>query len=368
MSAVTHILKGLVLAPLSGVYGVVVGIRNWLYDFKILPSKEFDFPVISVGNITIGGTGKTPHTEYLISFLKNEMGIRVAMVSRGYKRKTHGMVVADLQSTARDIGDEPFQIKSKFADIDVIVDKKRERAIRYLREQHENPPQVVLMDDAFQYRKIIPGISILLIDYNRLIYHDHLLPYGRLRESSSNKDRAEIIIITKCPKTIRPIDMRIIHKELNPTPTQTIYFSTFDYGEIYPLFATENVETKNSLHEAEGEVLVVTGVASPEGLYKHVWDNMGKYEQTRFSDHHSFTKENWHKIENRFNQLHAKKKIILVTEKDAARILCDPNVPISIKDKIYSIPLRVEFLQNMENDFKKQVVDYVVRNKRIGRV
>lgn len=357
--------KILFLFPFSLLYGLVVRIRNKMFDFGILNEKKFEIPVISIGNITIGGTGKTPHTEYILSLLE-QLGFKVAVVSRGYKRKTRGYILASQKSTAIEIGDEPFQIKRKFPRAFVAVDVKRERAIQKLLSQEECP-QVFVLDDAYQYRFVSAGLSILLIDYNQLIYEDFLLPMGRLREPASERYRADILIVTKCPQNMRPIEMRIIDKNLNFAPTQRLYFSCFNYGNVYNLFDAKKYYSAELLRNCETQILIITGVASPEPLYRYILENIGKYETIRFSDHHAFTKENWARIAKKYTTMKGKKKLILVTEKDAARIYSDVNVPKALKNDIYTIPLHVNFLCNGEETFKNQIINYVRENKRNGR-
>ena len=207
------------LRPLSWFYGLGVGFRNMLFEMGILKSRSFKVPVISVGNITVGGTGKTPHVEYLIRLLKNQM--KVAVLSRGYKRKTHGFVMASANTTMREIGDEPFQMKQKFPDITVAVDKKRTKGIEKLMSgKYVEGIEVVLLDDAFQHRYVKPGINILLVDYHRLVIYDELLPSGRLREPVKSKDRADIVIVTKCPTDLKPMEFRVITKAMHLYPYQ----------------------------------------------------------------------------------------------------------------------------------------------------
>lgn len=222
------------LLPLSWLYGLAVRVRNALFDLGVLKSESFDVPVISVGNITVGGTGKTPHVEYLIDLLRHKC--RVAVLSRGYKRKTRGYVVADSTATARTIGDEPYQMKHKFPDVTVAVDRDRRHGIRRLTEDKSaDGIDVVLLDDAFQHRYVKPGINILLVDYHRLIIYDKLLPAGRLREQLSGKNRADIVIITKCPADLKPMEFRVITKAMDLYPYQHLYFTRLDYGELHPL-------------------------------------------------------------------------------------------------------------------------------------
>lgn len=197
------------LTPLSMLYGMVVGIRNQLFELGFLKSRSFDIPVISVGNITVGGSGKTPHIEYLVRLLKDK--VKVAVLSRGYKRKSKGYVLADADTSMSDIGDEPYQMKKKFPDIYIAVDKNRCEGIDNLTQQDATKDtDVVLLDDAFQHRYVKPGVNILLVDYHRLIISDKLLPAGRLREPKEGKARADIVIITKCPKDLKAINYRML--------------------------------------------------------------------------------------------------------------------------------------------------------------
>lgn len=217
-----HIKINKWLLPFSWLYGLIVGIRNELFDLNILKTRSFDIPVISVGNITVGGSGKTPHVEYLIRLLQDK--VKVAVLSRGYKRKSHGYVLANADTPMREIGDEPYQMKTKFPNIHVAVDKKRCEGIDNITSDPEtNDTDVILLDDAFQHRYVKPGINILLVDYHRLIIYDKLLPAGRLREPLSGKHRADIVIITKCPKSLNPIDYRVLSKamELYPSSNST---------------------------------------------------------------------------------------------------------------------------------------------------
>ncbi|MGM0504272.1 MAG: tetraacyldisaccharide 4'-kinase, partial [Bacteroidota bacterium] len=202
-----------ILLPLSLLYGLIIYLRNRFYDYGFFKSTSFTIPIISIGNITVGGTGKTPHVEYLADLLKSEFS--VATLSRGYKRKTKGFILAGDQSTAKEIGDEPRQIKQKFPNIEVAVDSKRVRGIQKLIDSNKDL-DVVLLDDAFQHRKVQTNLSILLVDYNRPIDKDFMLPLGNLREQAFEKKRASIIIITKAPKDIKPIERRVLFNELHP--------------------------------------------------------------------------------------------------------------------------------------------------------
>ena len=224
------------LLPLSWLYGLGVGFRNLLFEMGILKSRSFSTPVISVGNITVGGTGKTPHVEYLVRLLKDQA--KVAVLSRGYKRKTSGFVLADKDATVRSIGDEPFQMKTKFPNVTVAVDRKRTRGIDKLTSgDYVKDIDVILLDDAFQHRYVKPGINILLVDYHRLIIYDKLLPAGRLREPVVSKNRADIVIVTKCPKDLKPMEFRVITKAMSLYPYQQLFFSTHEFEALRPVFS-----------------------------------------------------------------------------------------------------------------------------------
>ena len=254
------------LYPLSWLYGIGVCLRNKLFDWGWLRSKSFDVPVICVGNLAVGGTGKTPHTEYLIKLLQKN-GVNVATLSRGYKRKSRGYVLADDKSNVRQIGDEPYQIKNKFPNARVAVDENRCHGIEQLLKLGNPTVEAIILDDAFQHRHVKAGLNILLTDFHRLLCDDALLPAGRLREPSSGKNRAQMVIVTKCPDDIKPIDFNIIAKRLHLYPYQQLYFSRFRYGMLTPLFPekTNSWEVLSSLTGDE-QVLLVTGIASPAFL------------------------------------------------------------------------------------------------------
>ena len=251
------------LLPVAWLYGIGVRIRNELFEMGILKSKSYDIPVISVGNITVGGTGKTPHTEYLIRLLRKKH--KVAVLSRGYKRKSKGFILATSETSMPAIGDEPYQMKQKFPDVYVAVDKNRRRGIERLCDEQIAPgTEVILLDDAFQHRYVKPGINILLVDYHRLICDDKLLPAGRLREPKEGKDRANIVIVTKCPEDIKPMGFRVISKALKLYPYQKLFFSTLKYSRLIPLFGEEEYSLDELLPHKH--VLLLTGIASPEQM------------------------------------------------------------------------------------------------------
>jgi tetraacyldisaccharide 4'-kinase len=352
------------LLGLSLFYGLGVGFRNLLFEMGILKSRSFDVPVISVGNITVGGTGKTPHVEYLIRLLKNK--VHVAVLSRGYKRKSKGFVLSDKNTPMRMIGDEPYQIKQKFPDITVAVDKKRTRGITKLTEEGDGKKiGVVLLDDAFQHRYVKPGINILLVDYHRLVIYDRLLPAGRLREPVKAKDRADIVIVTKCPKDLKPMEFRVITKAMKLYPYQQLYFSTHDYDApkaVYPdlagldkLSGLDAISSKN--------ILLLTGIASPEQLMHDLQELKSQITPMTFGDHHNFKRKDIEAINETFAQM-AEPKMILTTEKDATRLTVAEGLSDEVKKNLFTLPMRIVIMQDQEEEFNNKILGYVHKNSR----
>ena len=352
------------LLPLSWFYGFGVGIRNLLFEIGILRSRSFDVPVISVGNITVGGTGKTPHVEYLIRLLKSN--VNVAVLSRGYKRKSRGFVLSDKDTPMRMIGDEPYQIKRKFPDVTVAVDRKRTRGITKLTEEGDGQNiDVVLLDDAFQHRYVKPGINILLVDYHRLVIYDRLLPAGRLREPVKAKDRADIVIVTKCPKDLKPMEFRVITKAMNLYPYQHLFFSTHDYDvpmAVYPEMAgqdkLEGLETLGSKN-----ILLITGIASPEQLKHDLQALKSQITPMVFGDHHNFKRKDIAAINETFAKM-AEPKVVLTTEKDATRLTAVEGLSDEVKKNLYTLPIRIVIMQGQEEEFNNKILGYVYKNSR----
>ena len=348
--------------PFSWLYGLGVGIRNYLFDAEILKSKSYSIPVISVGNITVGGAGKTPHVEYLIDLLRDEM--QVAVLSRGYKRKSRGYVVADENTTMRDIGDEPFQIKQKFEGVYVAVDKDRCHGIDHLiSDEDTKDVEVILLDDAFQHRYVKPGVNILLVDYHKFINYDKLFPAGRLREPQSAKVRADIVIVTKCPKNLNPIDYRVLSKAMDLKAFQQLYFTTLSYCDLKPIF---NGGDTVPLNEIMGEnILLLTGIASPEHLQVDIMEYTRgvKLETMAFSDHHNFTERDVERINERFAAMPSPKRII-TTEKDQVRLFYLEGLSEEVKQNIYALPIKVEFMLEGGKTFNEKIESYVRKNSR----
>ena len=347
------------LQPLSWFYGLGVRFRNTLFETGFLKSRSFSIPVISVGNITVGGTGKTPHVEYLIRLLQDHS--RVAVLSRGYKRKSHGFQIANESSTARTIGDEPFQMKQKFPKVIVAVDKNRVHGIEALNQKYQDI-DVILLDDAFQHRYVKPGINILLVDYHRLIIYDTLLPAGRMREPLTGKNRADMVIITKCPKDLKPMEYRVITKAMDLYPYQQIFFTTLEYGELTPLFKKE-APTVNLDKLKDHNVLLLTGIASPRQMKEDLTPVVSKLSMLSFPDHHVFSQKDIEQISSEFAKLPSP-KCIITTEKDAARIIGLEGLSNEIKENIYILPVRIKFMLNQEEKFNENIIGYVRKNSR----
>ena len=347
------------LLPLSKLYGFAVSLRNTMFNIGLLKSRAFDIPVISVGNITVGGTGKTPHVEYLIRLLHDTF--HVAVLSRGYKRASKGYIKATPQSTMPEIGDEPYQMKQKFPDITVAVDKDRCHGIEQLMA-NDQQLDVVLLDDAFQHRYVKPGINILLVDYHRLIIYDELLPAGRLREPLEGKDRADIVIITKCPKDLKPMEYRVVTKAMNLYPYQQLYFTTIDYDRLQPLFHREQAEKE--LHElADVHVLLLTGIGSPEQVQHDLQPYAPHLTTLTFADHHVFNDKDVQLINETFEALPSP-SIIVTTEKDATRLQKAEGLSEHVRANLFILPIRICFMQEQGESFNNYIINYVHKNSR----
>ena len=355
------------LYPLSLIYGAVTGFRNFLYNSEVLKSHEFNFPVICVGNITAGGTGKTPHCEYIIDLLKDKFN--VSLLSRGYKRKSSGFLIATPGLGPSDIGDEPMQIFSKFPDITVAVDSDRVNGVNsILRERPQT--KVVILDDGFQHRNIKPGFTILLTDYSRLMIHDNMLPYGNLRECVSNMSRADIILITKTPPDLSPIQRRIIVKEINKSPWQNLYFTSLVYKDPLPVFSgTETgADILKKGNKEDRGIILVTGIARAELFKEYVSQFAGELIHIPFPDHHDFSAGDIKAIAEAFTSLQKSHKYIITTEKDAVRLREFTNFAEPLRSSFFYIPTGISFLNDDTNEFNNLITEYVRKNKRNNRV
>jgi tetraacyldisaccharide 4'-kinase len=353
----------MLLYPFMVIYRVLVLIRNLMFDLKIKKEHEFDIPIISVGNITVGGTGKTPHAEYILALLKKKF--HVAYLSRGYKRKSRGYILSDAQSTLKDIGDEPLQIKLKFPELPVAVCEKRVKGIHRLMKEPGLNIDAIVLDDAFQHRSVKPNINILLVDYNNPISEDSMLPMGRLREPETAKYRANVIIYTKCPSSLPPIEQRIIKKNLNIRPYQDLYFTTIVYGEITPVVKGLKL-FENDL--SKYTILLVTGIANPQPLVDHITPKVGHIEHRKYSDHYNYTEKDLYEVYNQFSKIEANDKLILTTEKDMVRFISAQKKPDHLLENLYYIPIEIQFLDKSQELFNKKILNYVTENKSNSRL
>ena len=335
-----------ILFPLSILYSAIASIRNYCFDKGIFKSYSFNLPVIVVGNLSVGGTGKTPQIEYLIRLLTDNY--KVATLSRGYKRKSEGFILSDANVNASIIGDEPFQFYSKFPNIQVAVDADRKNGIEQLLSS-SSKPDLILLDDAYQHRRVKAGFYVLLTSYNELYSDDFQLPTGNLRENRSGAKRANVIVVTKCPSDLSKHEQEVIKNKLAILPNQTLFFSTIEFDEyVY----SEN--GKQLISEIQNvDKLLLAGIAKPQTFFAHLQSN--KEECLIFSDHHQFTEKDLLEIKNKANN-----KIIITTEKDFVRL--KGSLP---KESLYFLPIKTKFLLE-EDNFDKIITTYVESITRNG--
>ncbi len=336
----------------SGLYGLFVGIRNMLYDEHLLHSETVSVPTICVGNLAVGGTGKTPHTEYIVNLLLSK-GYRLAILSRGYKRRTRGFLLADEHSTANTIGDEPMQMHLHFPDVPVAVSENRVRGVRKLLSLYPDL-QVVILDDAYQHRHLRCGYYILLTAADNLYVNDHLLPWGNLREQKYGSLRANMVIVSKCPENMRPIDRRVIVSTLRMSPYQHLIFSEMQYGTLKPLY-------EGTTDTPIRKPLVLTGIANP----KHLWEYLkGQYREiTTYAlpDHYQYTPKDIEKIRSLYNKERC--NAIITTEKDAVRLQLLPQMQEAFNGRVFVLPMKAVITEG-EDIFNNQIISYVTENNR----
>ncbi len=343
------VIAKLILLPSSKIYGAVTYMRNKFFDWGILKQHEFDVPVVVVGNLTVGGTGKTPHVEYIVEAMRHSH--HVAVLSRGYKRHTKGFVLATDRSTPREIGDEAYQIYHKFGGkVVVAVCEDRVRGINELLtiDPHIN---LIVLDDAFQHRYVKPRVAILITDYGRPVYTDRLLPYGRLRESLRSMHRADIVITAKCPDGTQPLDYRLIIKDLDLYPYQELFFSRYVYQNLVPLFpdAVNSVPNLEWMSRSD-TVLAVAGIGNPRPFVRYLKSFMPRVKVNVFPDHHNYTRKDIELLRNRYNSMKGENRIIVTTEKDAVRLVCNPYFPHELKAVTFYVPIKVEFINRPNPD------------------
>jgi len=342
----------LFLLPFSLIYGSAVFLRNKLFDFAVFKETKFPVSIISIGNITTGGTGKTPHIEYLLKLLSTDKN--VATLSRGYGRKTRGFLYVNKNAKAEIVGDEPLQLKTKFSDAVVSVCESRVIGIEQILK--DNPDtSVVLLDDAFQHRQVKAGISILLLDYGKIFKPDFLLPAGNLREQFSSKKRADIIVVTRCPLLLQDSERMKVIEKISATENQKVFFSSMVYAEkIESVFGSDKIAlTKNT------STLLVTGIADASGINAYTETKTKLEKHLEFNDHHKFSNADIKSIIEIFSTIAAGNKIILTTEKDAMRMKHEEKLKTL---PLYYLPIEVRFPENDAEKFNKLITDYVGKN------
>lgn len=349
----------ILLLPISFLYSIVLIIRHKLYDWHLLRTKRFEHPVICIGNLSLGGTGKTPHTEYLIRLLRDTYS--VCVVSRGYGRKTRGFQLATTSCSADTIGDEPMQLFSKFKDVQVAVDENRREAIELMLSQ-DIPPQVFLLDDAFQHRHITAGLNLLLTQYGRLYTDDFLFPTGTLRDVKSASKRADLVIVTQCPETLFGNEEEIaqLRQRLRLHEKQTLFLSSVRYETLRPVTHAARDLQNEETPLADARCLCFTGIAHPKPLEEHLRKCFSRVETIRFNDHHRYKEKDLQRILSQFDSLGKGQRILVTTEKDLARLTNTPYFCQFESLPLFVAPINVFIHQ--EEEFEKKIKDYVREN------
>ncbi len=338
------------LLPFAIVYGLVIMVRNWLFDKNYLKSAEFNFPIICVGNLAVGGTGKSPMVEYLITLLQPHF--KIGTLSRGYKRKTKGYVLASSETTALEIGDEPMQFHTKFPEITVAVGEERLVAIPHMLQDKPNL-QAIILDDAFQHREVKAGFNIVLTEYSNIYSQDFFLPTGDLRDEWKSAKRANVIIVTKCPVDLSQDKKYKIIRSIKPKPHQRLYFTCIEYGTPFHIINSKDqwILTPND------EVLLVCGIANPKPLKEYLLNSVHTYYQKDFGDHHIFSIDDLNDIKKRFDDIPTKRKILLTTEKDAVRLIKFSSELTDVP--IYVLPVKHRFLFDDTEQFNQMMISFV---------
>ncbi len=351
----------LILFPVSLLYGLGVIIRNKAYDYGFVKSRKFKIPVIAVGNLAVGGAGKSPMTEYLVALLKERY--KVATLSRGYGRKTKGFLMVKLQSFSEEVGDEPLQFKQKFQDVTVAVCEDRIEGIKRLNKDHE----VIILDDAYQHRAVIPGLSILLFDYTSLFKWQWLLPTGNLREPLTGRKRANLIVITKTPTTLSSDERKKGSGRVNAFADQELFFSYLEYGTLQPINNRGLPRDLNSITSST-QLILITGIANADPLLKELEIYTQHIQHHNYLDHHNFSKENIVKLAISFKDLPGEDKLIITTEKDAQRLR-----PLTIKKllkdlPVYYLPVEAKIHEPDKTSFNQLIETYVTKSSVNNRI
>lgn len=342
-----------ILLPFSFIYGFIIWFRNKLYDFGVLKSHSFDIPVIAIGNLEVGGSGKTPATQYLVNFLQNKHSL--ATLSRGYGRITSGFRWVDVSDNASLCGDEPLQIKLNYPNIGVAVCEDRVKGINRIKDTHD----LVILDDAYQHRAITPGLSILLFDFNRLNFPRFLLPTGNYREFFSGRKRADLLIVTKCPTTLNETQKLLITKKIKPFAHQKVIFSFIAYADYLQPVINGLPKISATSISAKTAVLLLTGIAKPQPLFDKISEKTQNITHHNYPDHHTFTSKNILKLVNDFKAIKDDHKIVITTQKDAIRLM-----DVSLEKYLNQLPIyywqiSMAFGTNDELILEKTVTNYV---------
>src|SRR5688500_13615816 len=341
----------ILLFPFSLIYAFVAWLRNLMYDKNVFTSAVFNLPLICVGNLSTGGTGKSPMVEFLLRHLREKES--VAVLSRGYKRKTAGYALADEFSTALEIGDEPMLFHNKFPDVTVAVGEERVVAIPQLL-QDKPDTTVIILDDAFQHRSVKAGLNILLTDYNNLFTRDWFLPTGDLRDERRSYRRAQLLVVTKCPPTMGEEEATAVKEEINPVNGQELFFTCIRYDTPYHIVNGDRMEI-----DEHTEVLLVTGIANPRTIKNHLSETAATYYEMLYDDHHIFSIDDWKEIARKFKSMSAPKKLILTTEKDAVRLIKFEQELKALP--LYVMPMKINFLYNSEQHYINLITTFINR-------
>ncbi len=348
-----HLLGRILLSPFTLLYSIGVGLRNIFYDSGLLKSTAFNVPVISVGNLSVGGAGKTPHVEYLIMLLQNYLNVSV--LSRGYKRKSKGFRWVHENDSVTQTGDEPLQFKRKFPESSVAVCESRNIGIPMMLQAKPNI-QTILLDDAFQHRSVVAGLNILLTTFETPYTRDYLLPSGRLREFRSSASRADIIIVTKCPQDLNEQTMAKYRSELKPEKYQKLFFSSYEYSDPYYMY---NPSIRKKLTR-DTKVILLSAIANVEYLLDYLDVNSDIVQLLKYEDHHYFKEEEIILLEKIIKEINDPNTIVITTEKDAMRLDLHRDRILQSKLPIFALPIKVKIHPENENDFDKSVKDFLL--------
>lgn len=339
----------------AGLYGFGVGVRNWLYDMKLLRSEHFDIPIVCVGNIAVGGTGKTPTVEFLLHNLSGQY--RIAVLSRGYRRRTKGYIEVEVNDSFLRVGDEPKQIKRKFPDAVVVVCEKRAEGVRRIMAEH---PEVnlILMDDGFQHRSLTAKVNIVLSDYSLPPHKNRMLPAGTLRDKPSQLYRADILLVTKTPKTMSPIERNIATKELNPSPYQRVFFTDTRQQAPLPIFS----DVAPVQIPSGSKVIALAGVANPDKFFDSLAERYEVVERISLRDHHIYKVKEVKQLAEKLES-YGNKVVVITTEKDGVKLTSRKHIPLALQKALFVQPIELNFRDGDATKFLETLKDELKRKK-----